>query len=66
MQVTFEHDGGTRVVEVDEGSSIRDVLTTIDIPPSTVLAVHEGTIVPHDSRITADIRLELITVSSGG
>jgi sulfur carrier protein ThiS len=42
------------------------VLDALDIAPSTVLAVHDGTIVPHDSKINGDIHLELITVSSGG
>jgi sulfur carrier protein ThiS len=66
MQVTIEHDESTSTIELDEGSTIRDALDALDIAPSTVLAVHDGTIVPHDSKINADISLELITVSSGG
>jgi sulfur carrier protein ThiS len=66
MQVTVEHDEETVKVDLDEGSSISDVLAALDIAPSTVLAVHDGTIVPHDSKINEDIHLELITVSSGG
>jgi len=66
MQVEVTHEGEEHSVEVDEGATIRDVLGILDVPPSTVLAIHEGVIVPHDSRITADISIELIVVSSGG
>ena len=66
MQVTIEHGDVTHKVDLDEGSTIRDALDALDIAPSTVLAVHDGTIVPHDSKINGDISLELITVSSGG
>jgi len=66
MQVTVEHDESTHTVDLDEGSTISDVLDALEIAPSTVLAVHDGTIVPHDSKINGDIHLELITVSSGG
>ena len=45
---------------------ISEVLLELGIHASTVLAVHEDTIVPHNSRIDGDIELELITVSSGG
>ena len=66
MQVEVTHEGEEHSVEVDEGATIRDVLDVLDVPPSTVLAIHDGVIVPHDSRITADISIELIVVSSGG
>ena len=66
MQVEVTHEGEEHSVEVDGGATIRDVLGILDVPPSTVLAIHEGVIVPHDSRITADISIELIAGSSGG
>jgi len=66
MRVSITHDDKTQSVECDEGLSIRELLVKLDIHPSTVLAVHDGTIVPHDSQLNSDVSLELITVSSGG
>ena len=53
-------------LESDMPISISEVLERLSIPASTVLAVHEDTIVPHASIIESDINLELIVVSSGG
>jgi len=38
----------------------------LGIHPSTVLAVHDGTIVPHTTMISQDVEIELVVVSSGG
>jgi len=66
MEVEVEHDGEVLSV-VSKGSlTISEVLERLGIPASTVLAVHDDTIVPHTSRIESDLRLELIVVSSGG
>ena len=53
-------------MESEDPISINEVLERLDIPSSTVLAVHKDVIVPHTSTIGADIRLELVVVSSGG
>ncbi len=66
MRVSITHDDKTQSVECDEGLTIRELLVKLDIHPSTVLAVHDGTIIPHDSQLNSDVSLELITVSSGG
>ena len=66
MEVEVEHDGEVLSV-VSKGSlTISEVLERLGIPASTVLAVHDDTIVPHTSRIESALRLELIVVSSGG
>ncbi len=66
MRVSITHDDKAQSIECDEGMTIREVLAKLEIHPSTVLAVHDGTIVPHDSQLNSDVSLELITVSSGG
>ncbi|MAK95453.1 MAG: hypothetical protein CMA76_02010 [Euryarchaeota archaeon] len=62
----MEHDDDSLTLESDMPISISEVLERLSIPASTVLAVHEDTIVPHTSIIESDINLELIVVSSGG
>ncbi|MED5451907.1 MAG: hypothetical protein VX493_01100 [Candidatus Thermoplasmatota archaeon] len=66
MIIQVEHDDDSLTLESDMPISISEVLERLSIPASTVLAVHEDTIVPHTSIIESDINLELIVVSSGG
>ena len=65
MEVEVEHDGEVLSVVSKGPLTISEVLERLGIPASTVLAVHDDTIVPHTSRIESDLRLELIVVSSG-
>ncbi len=60
------HTGQVLVVESESPLTVSEILSSLDIPPSTVLAVFEDTIVPHTSLINDDIRLDLVVVSSGG
>ena len=67
MRITVNHeDGVPSIVEADAPISIAEVLNKLDIASSTVLAVLGETIVPHSSKVTEDIEIELIVVSSGG
>ena len=66
MRVSIEHLGELLHVESSEPISIGEALGRLGIPTSTVLAVHEGVILPHTSMIKSDFRIELVVVSSGG
>ena len=66
MRVEVKHSEQVLVVESEGPLSVSEILRTLEIPPSTVLAVFEDTIVPHTSVIKDDIRLDLVIVSSGG
>ena len=66
MRVEITHTGQVLVVESESPLTVSEILSSLDIPPSTVLAVFEDTLVPHTSLINDDIRLDLVVVSSGG
>ena len=66
MRIEIEHQGETHSVDAESPITINEVLGRLGIPSSTVLAVHDDVIVPHTSVISADLRLELVVVSSGG
>ena len=66
MEVGITHEGVRITQQYDASVSIATVLEKMEIPPSTVLTVVDGQIVPHTSIITGDIEIELIIVSSGG
>ena len=66
MRIEVESQGEILIIESETSLSINKILSKLEIAPSTVLAVYDGTILPHTSIIEADIRLELVIVSSGG
>jgi len=66
MRIEVEHQGESLILNREDPITISEVLSLLEIPPSTVLAVHRESIVPHTSIIGDDISIELIVVSSGG
>ena len=66
MRIEVESQGEILIIESETSLSINKILSKLEIAPSTVLAVYDGTILPHTSIIESDITLELVIVSSGG
>ena len=66
MRIEVNHDGKVLPIESEGPITISEILEKLGIPSSTVLAVHDDTIVPHNSVIEGDLTLELVIVSSGG
>jgi len=66
MIILVGHLGETSQVESADPISVSEILDKLGVAPSTVLAVHGDTIVPHTSIIKNDTKLELVVVSSGG
>ena len=66
MLIRVEHLGEASQVESSDPISVSEILEKLGVAPSTVLAVHGETIIPHTSIINADTKLELVVVSSGG
>jgi|TARA_B100001142_G_scaffold171086_1_gene170595 sulfur carrier protein ThiS len=66
MRIEVESQGEVFTFESKTPLSINEILNKLEIAPSTVLAVYEGTILPHTSIIESDVKLELVIVSSGG
>jgi len=64
VEVIYENDN--LIFESESPTTISSILTELDIPSSTVLAVVNDTIVPHSSIINEDLKIELVVVSSGG
>ena len=64
VEVIYENDN--LIFEAESPTTISSILTELDIPSSTVLAVFNDTIVPHSSIINEDLKIELVVVSSGG
>ena len=66
MRVDVIYENDNLIFESESPTTISSILTELDIPSSTVLAVFNDTIVPHSSIINEDLKIELVVVSSGG
>ncbi len=66
MQVTLLSNGDEISVELDNGSTVRQVLDLAQIHPSTVIVSYGDTILPHSTILNDDIKLDITIVSSGG
>ncbi len=66
MRVEVVYQNDSLFFESETPATISSILTELDIPSSTVLAVFNDSIIPNSSTISEDIKIELIVVSSGG
>lgn len=56
-----------RTVEIEAGSTVREVLTAADISPETVLVEHDGRIVTRQDEVDASVEeLRVLDVVAGG
>jgi sulfur carrier protein ThiS len=63
MAVTVVHEGRHKR---GKGSTVAEVLRSVDINPQNVLVSLEGRIVPDDMKVMEGQRLEALKVVSGG
>ena len=66
MKVALKGHGHDHVIEMIPGSTIKQALDMIGIHPSTVIVSHDNIVLPHTTKLNADVNLELTIVSSGG
>lgn len=55
-----------KLVEVDEGGTIEDVMEKLGINPEEYLAVVEGKIVPDNMKVKDNMLIKMIKVVTGG
>jgi sulfur carrier protein ThiS len=63
MAVTVVYEGGHKK---GKGSTVAEVLRSVDINPQNVLVRLEGEIVPDDMKVREGQKLEALKVVSGG
>ena len=66
MLIRILNNGVRTELEFDGPCSIESIIQKMGILPSTVLAIHKDSVVPHNAIVNEGIELELIIVSSGG
>ena len=58
--------GETRVVEVERGARIADIVRGLGLVLEEVVVALDGEIVPEDERVFRDARIDVYSVVSGG
>ncbi len=66
MRICFMQGENELIIESEIPIRISDALSQLEIMHTTVLVCSDKAIIPHNTLITGDIKLQLITVSSGG
>ena len=66
MLIRILNNGVKTELELDGPCSIESIIQKMGILPSTVLAIHNDSVIPYNAIVNEDIELELIIVSSGG
>ena len=66
MEIRFHGTDVDAVVEVDQGTTVRNALQTAGILPSMVIVSYDGTVLPHATPLNQSLELLVTTISSGG
>ena len=66
INVFFDRENKEKIVEVDENSSVKDLLGKMKINPVTVIVSKDNNILTEDEKINDRDKIKLISVISGG
>ena len=66
INVFFDRENKEKTVELDINSSVKDLLTKININPVTVIISRNSNIITEDEKINDKDKIKLISVISGG
>ena len=66
INVFFDRENKEKIVEVDENSSVKDLLGKMKINPVTVIVSRDNNILTEDEKINDRDKIKLISVISGG
>ena len=66
INVFFDRENKEKTIEVDDNSSVKDLLSIMDVNPVTVIVSRENSIILEDDKINDKDKIKLISVISGG
>ena len=66
INVFFDRENKEKTIEVDENSSVKDLLGKMKINPVTVIVSRDNNILTEDEKINDRDKIKLISVISGG
>jgi len=66
INVFFDRENKEKTIELDVNSSVKDLLTKMNINPVTVIVSRNSNIITEDENLNNKDKLKLISVISGG
>ena len=66
INVFFDRENKEKTIELDINSSVRDLLTKMNINPVTVIISRDNNIITENETINDKDKIKLISVISGG
>jgi len=66
IQVFYDREKQEKTIDLEENSSIKDLLTKMNINPVTVIVSKEDNIILEDENLKDQDKIKLISVISGG
>lgn len=66
INVFFDRENKEKTIDLDMNSSVKDLLTKMNINPVTVLVSRDNNIITEDETINDKDKIKLISVISGG
>jgi sulfur carrier protein ThiS len=66
IKIKLSRTNETKQLKIKEGSTIKDLLKTINLKPDTVIVMTKETPIPIDDELKDEQEITVIQVSSGG
>ena len=66
VNVFYDRDNTEQTVELDNDTSVKELLTKIKINPVTVIVSRDDDIIMEDEKVNDNDKIKLISVISGG
>ncbi|MCH8003775.1 MAG: MoaD/ThiS family protein [Nanoarchaeota archaeon] len=66
INVFFDRENKEKTINLDLNSSVKDLLTKMNINPVTVIVSRDSNIITEDEKINDNDKIKLISVISGG
>ena len=66
LNVFFEREDKNSKIELDENSSVKDLLDKLKINPVTVIAARDNELIPENEKLRDNDNIRIMPVVSGG
>ena len=66
INVFYDRENKEKTIDLDENSSVKDLLTKMNINPVTVIVSKDNNILTEDEKLNDKDKIKLISVISGG
>ena len=66
MKVSVTLANEVHELEFKDKCEVNEILKKLEIPPSLAMVIYNQQVIPHTSKLSDDVEIEVIIVASGG